>query len=299
MTHELLELARSIALDAGELAARRRREGVEVAATKSTIVDIVTEADREVELLIREQLADARPDDGILGEEGGSTGGTSGLTWVVDPIDGTVNYLYGIPHYAVSIAVVEGEPDPLTWEAVAGCVANPATGEIFTAARGEGAFLGNARHPGRPAGPARRGAHRDRLRLRRRDARRAGRARRATAAPDPRHPAPGHRVARPLLRRRRALQRLLRAHAEPLGPRRGRAHRPRGRRARDRAGRRRSEQRLPARRRAQRGPRARRTSQRTRVIIASNRRSKTSRVGAFVANSLTLVSSPFDAPSSR
>ena len=78
----------------------------------------------------------------ILGEEGGSTGGTSGLTWVVDPIDGTVNYLYGIPHYAVSIAVVEGEPDPLTWEAVAGCVANPATGETFTAARGEGAFLG-------------------------------------------------------------------------------------------------------------------------------------------------------------
>jgi myo-inositol-1(or 4)-monophosphatase len=142
VTHELLELARSIALEAAELAARRRREGVEVAATKSTIVDIVTEADREVELLIRGLIADARPDDGVLGEEGGSTGGTSGLTWVVDPIDGTVNYLYGIPHYAVSIAVVEGEPDPLSWEALAGCVANPATGETFTAARGEGAFLG-------------------------------------------------------------------------------------------------------------------------------------------------------------
>jgi myo-inositol-1(or 4)-monophosphatase len=142
VSHELLKLARTIALDAGELAARRRREGVEVAATKSTIVDIVTEADREVELLIRQQLADSRPDDAILGEEGGSTGGTSGLTWVVDPIDGTVNYLYGIPHYAVSIAVVEGEPDPLTWDAVAGCVANPATGETFTAARGGGAFLG-------------------------------------------------------------------------------------------------------------------------------------------------------------
>lgn len=142
VTQELLELARTIALDAAELAARRRREGVEVAATKSTVVDIVTEADREVEVLIRDRIADARPDDGILGEEGGSTGGTSGLTWVVDPIDGTVNYLYGIPHYAVSIAVVEGDPDPLTWTALAGCVTNPATGETFTAARGEGAFAG-------------------------------------------------------------------------------------------------------------------------------------------------------------
>ena len=151
--HELLALARSIALDAGELAARRRREGVEVAATKSTIVDIVTEADREVERLIRQHLADARPDDAILGEEGGSSGGTSGLTWVVDPIDGTVNYLYGIPHYAVSIAVVEGDPDPLTWSALAGCVHNPATGEIFTAARGEGAYAGDRRLQVAPAVP--------------------------------------------------------------------------------------------------------------------------------------------------
>jgi myo-inositol-1(or 4)-monophosphatase len=151
VTESLLDLARVIALDAAELAARRRREGVEVAATKSTIVDIVTEADREVERLIRDRIADARPDDAILGEEGGASGGSSGLTWVVDPIDGTVNYLYGIPHYAVSIAIVEGEPDPLTWTAIAGCVANPATGETFTAARGEGAHLGG--HPIRVAPP--------------------------------------------------------------------------------------------------------------------------------------------------
>ena len=71
---DLLDLATSIALEAGELAARRRREGVEVAATKSTIVDVVTEADREVERLIRGRLADARPDDAILGEEGGGAG---------------------------------------------------------------------------------------------------------------------------------------------------------------------------------------------------------------------------------
>ena len=75
----------------------------------------MTEADRETEALILDLLADARPDDGVLGEEGASKSGTSGLNWVVDPIDGTVNFLYGIPHYAVSIAVVEGDPDPLTW----------------------------------------------------------------------------------------------------------------------------------------------------------------------------------------
>ena len=142
---ELLDLARRIALEAGELAARRRREGVEVAATKSTIVDVVTEADREVERLILGRIQDARPDDGVLGEEGASVTGSSGLTWVVDPIDGTVNYLYGIPHYAVSIALVEGDPDPLTWAAKVGVVLNPATGEIFTAETGGGAFCGDRR----------------------------------------------------------------------------------------------------------------------------------------------------------
>ena len=148
---ELLDLARSIALEAAELAARRRREGVEVAATKSTVVDVVTEADREVERLITQRIAEARPDDGLLGEEGASIHGSSGLTWVVDPIDGTVNYLYGLPHYAVSIAVVEGEPDPLTWSARAGAVVNPATGELFTAETGEGAFCGTRQmHVGEP-----------------------------------------------------------------------------------------------------------------------------------------------------
>jgi myo-inositol-1(or 4)-monophosphatase len=139
---ELLDLARDIALRAGQLAALRRHEGVEVAASKSSPVDIVTEADRETEALIRGLLADARPNDGFLGEESGSGSSSSGLTWVVDPIDGTVNFLYGLPHYAVSIAVVEGEPDPLTWTALAGVVVNPAIGEVFTATAGGGAFLG-------------------------------------------------------------------------------------------------------------------------------------------------------------
>ena len=141
MNGELLDLARDIAVEAGTLARTLRSEGVEVADTKSTLTDIVTFADRQTEQLIRDRLAAARPGDGFLGEESGAERGTSGLTWVVDPIDGTVNYAYGLPFYAVSIAVVEGEPDPLTWRALAGCVINPVSGELFTAAEGEGAHL--------------------------------------------------------------------------------------------------------------------------------------------------------------
>jgi myo-inositol-1(or 4)-monophosphatase len=108
---------------------------VEVAATKSSPVDIVTEADRAAERLIFERLMAARPDDGFLGEEGASAESTSGVVWVVDPIDGTVNFLYGIPHYAVSIAAdVDGET-------VAGVVVNVHTGELFTATRGGGSFF--------------------------------------------------------------------------------------------------------------------------------------------------------------
>ncbi|UJP08942.1 inositol monophosphatase [Microbacterium sp. KUDC0406] len=142
---ELGALAAEIALEAGELAARRRREGVHLAATKSTLADIVTDADREVEALIRDRLATERPDDGFLGEESGAAGGTSGFTWVVDPIDGTVNYSYGIPAYSVSIAVVEGTPEPESWNGVAGAVCAPALGELFTAVRGEGAWHDGAR----------------------------------------------------------------------------------------------------------------------------------------------------------
>lgn len=141
---DLLDLATRIATQAGQLARTRRIEGVSVAASKSTAVDIVTHADREVEALIRGLLAEARPGDGFFGEESGAEQGSSGLTWVVDPIDGTVNYLYGIPQYAVSIAVVEGEPDPLSWRALAGVVVNPESGERFSATTGGGATLNDA-----------------------------------------------------------------------------------------------------------------------------------------------------------
>lgn len=140
---DLLDLARETALTAAELIFRRRREGVKVAESKSAPEDIVTFADRESEELIRSLLADARPNDAFFGEEGTASTGTSGLTWVVDPIDGTVNYLYDIPAYAVSIAVVEGEPDPNTWRALAGAVANPAADELYTASAGGGSHLGS------------------------------------------------------------------------------------------------------------------------------------------------------------
>jgi myo-inositol-1(or 4)-monophosphatase len=140
---ELLTIARDTALAAGALALQRRREGVEVADTKSTPIDIVTRADRETEQLIRGLIAEARPNDGFLGEESGADSGTSGLTWVVDPIDGSVNYLYGFPAWAVSIAVVEGDPEPETWKALAGAVVNPPTAELFTAAAGLGAWQGD------------------------------------------------------------------------------------------------------------------------------------------------------------
>jgi myo-inositol-1(or 4)-monophosphatase len=136
---DLLDLAVRVALEAAELVRGRRREGVEVAATKSSPVDIVTEADRAAEQLIFERLMTARPDDGFLGEEGASSPSGSGVVWVVDPIDGTVNFLYGIPHYAVSIAAdVDGET-------VAGVVVNVHTGELFTATRGGGSFFDGTR----------------------------------------------------------------------------------------------------------------------------------------------------------
>ena len=155
LENDLAVLAVDIAREAGELARVRRTEGVSIAATKSGIADIVTDADREVEALIRQRLAQARPDDGFLGEESGADRGASDVTWVVDPIDGTVNYAYGIPSYAVSIAAVAGEPAPDRWTALCGVVFNPASDELFAAVRGGGAALNGepiAVNPG--AGPA-------------------------------------------------------------------------------------------------------------------------------------------------
>lgn len=132
----LLALALAAAREAARLVVDERPDGrLDVAATKSTATDIVTEMDRRSEELVVARILADRPDDGFLGEEGASREGTSGVTWVIDPIDGTVNYLYEIPSYAVSVAARVGD------EVVAGAVVNPASGETWTATRGGGAFL--------------------------------------------------------------------------------------------------------------------------------------------------------------
>ena len=129
-----LDLATRLAREAGALALQMRA-GVETLPTKSSPTDVVTAADRAVERLLVDGIRAERPGDGVLGEEGASDDGTTGVRWVIDPIDGTVNYLYGLPSWGVSVGVeVEGE-------AVAGAVFVPVRGELFTAVRGGGAFL--------------------------------------------------------------------------------------------------------------------------------------------------------------
>jgi myo-inositol-1(or 4)-monophosphatase len=140
-TTALMELAARLARAAGDLVRSGRPDRVLVSATKSSATDVVTEMDVAAEALLRSLLAEHRPDDAILGEEGEFHPGSSGLTWVLDPIDGTVNYLYGIPAYAVSVAVVAGGPDPATWTAVAGAVHAVPDGRTWTAGRGLGAYL--------------------------------------------------------------------------------------------------------------------------------------------------------------
>jgi myo-inositol-1(or 4)-monophosphatase len=136
---ELLEVARAAAAEAGKLLVEGRPENLGVAQTKSSPTDVVTEMDTAAEHTIRAAIRRHRPDDGFLGEEGASSPGTSGVRWVVDPLDGTVNYLYGLPSWAVSIAAeAEGR-------ALVGVVAVPARGEIFHAVAGEGAYLDGRR----------------------------------------------------------------------------------------------------------------------------------------------------------
>lgn len=139
MTQELLRLAVDIAQDAGTMLLDHFRKPAEGVESKSTPTDLVSAADKASESRILEQIISKRPDDGVLSEEGGGETSSSGLTWVVDPLDGTVNFLFGIPQWAVSIAI-EDEAGGLV-----GVVHQPTTGETFTAVRGEGAFLGSER----------------------------------------------------------------------------------------------------------------------------------------------------------
>ncbi|MGE3620343.1 MAG: inositol monophosphatase family protein [Acidimicrobiia bacterium] len=135
----LLDLAAGLARSAGALLVAHRRTARREVATKSSPTDVVTEVDRASEALIVAGLRAARPHDGILAEEGTDDPGSSGVRWLVDPLDGTTNYLYGHPGYNVSIAAeVEGR-------AVAAAVFDPVHDELFTATLG-----GGARCNGRP-----------------------------------------------------------------------------------------------------------------------------------------------------
>ncbi|MFD7706076.1 inositol monophosphatase family protein [Streptomyces sp. NPDC059785] len=135
LSAELLDLALEAAHRAGTFLRDGRPADLGVAATKTSAVDVVTEMDIASEKLITAMLADRRPDDGVLGEEGASVAGTSGVEWVIDPIDGTVNYLYGLPSWAVSIAARKDG------ETLVGVVHAPVRGETFRAVLGGGAFL--------------------------------------------------------------------------------------------------------------------------------------------------------------
>jgi myo-inositol-1(or 4)-monophosphatase len=131
---ELLELAMATAREAGALLRARAGQLRTSVATKSTSTDMVSEVDHESEALIVARILAARPGDAVLGEEGGERPGSSGVRWIVDPLDGTTNYLYGIPSYAVSIGCeVDGT-------VVAGAVYDAAHDALYSAALGRGAF---------------------------------------------------------------------------------------------------------------------------------------------------------------
>ncbi|MGW2014078.1 inositol monophosphatase family protein [Streptomyces sp. NPDC001927] len=148
---ELLGLALEAGRRAGALLRDGRPDDLTVAKTKSSPIDVVTEMDIAAEKLITGFLAEHRPDDGFLGEEGAATPGTSGVRWVIDPLDGTVNYLYGLPTWAVSIAA---ERDG---ETLVGVVEAPMRNETYRAVLGGGAYVdaadGERRLAVRPAPP--------------------------------------------------------------------------------------------------------------------------------------------------
>jgi myo-inositol-1(or 4)-monophosphatase len=131
----LLDLAVSAAHGAGSMLLDMFQGQASGVTSKSSATDLVSDADRKAETYILSMLQEHRPADGILSEEGGDAESTSGYTWVIDPLDGTINYLFRIPVWAVSIAVEDYDG------AVVGVVHNPNAGETFTAVRAQGAHM--------------------------------------------------------------------------------------------------------------------------------------------------------------
>ncbi|MFM8869953.1 MAG: inositol monophosphatase family protein [Actinomycetota bacterium] len=133
--NECLAVAQSLAREAGDMAMAGRRRGLSSVDTKSTLTDMVTEYDRASERLIVDGLRTQRPNDSIVGEEGAAHQGNSELTWFIDPIDGTTNFYFDLPMWAVSIGVTD------TNGPLAGVVYVPALRELFSGSRGAGAHL--------------------------------------------------------------------------------------------------------------------------------------------------------------
>jgi myo-inositol-1(or 4)-monophosphatase len=142
LTDALLALAVAAAEAAGRVLLERYGHATGVGA-KTSVTDPVSDADRASEALLVDRLLAERPDDGLLGEEGADRPSGSGLRWVLDPLDGTVNYLYGLPGWCVSVACEQRRGE--AWEGVAGVVHDPLRGETFRATRGSGAWLGARR----------------------------------------------------------------------------------------------------------------------------------------------------------
>ena len=130
-----LELAERCARAAGEVLLSYYGRPAEGLASKSSATDLVSDADREAERVIRELLQRERPEDGLLAEEGSAADAASGRRWLVDPLDGTVNFLYGFHAWAVSVALEDAEG------LVVGVVLDPVRDELFAAQRGGGAFV--------------------------------------------------------------------------------------------------------------------------------------------------------------
>jgi len=136
---ELLELAVLLARRAGTEIVATRDEAIQSTSTKSSPTDPVTAGDEASEAIIVGGIRNARPDDSIVGEEGTNHTGSSGYRWIIDPIDGTNNYLHGLPFYSVSIAVASGD------DTVVGVVYNPVSDDLYTATANGGAFRNGER----------------------------------------------------------------------------------------------------------------------------------------------------------
>lgn len=136
---DALALATDAAREAGALLLELRRSPATGVRSKSSATDLVSEADERAERAIVTAIRQRRPDDALVAEEGSSASGSSGVSWYIDPLDGTINYLYGIPQWAVSICCADSA-GPL-----AAVVFDPLRAELFRATRGGGAWLGEQR----------------------------------------------------------------------------------------------------------------------------------------------------------